>query len=539
MTEVGKTLFNDQVQALRRAATSRPALLSLMLGALSATGFAPLGLWPVALCCFAVWMWSIHEAPALKPALSRGWLFGVGQFAIGINWLQHPFVYQDAMPHWLGYVGVLLSALYLALYPMLAAGLAWRLASPRAAGDATPRVGIAFVLVFGAAWIVAEWLRSTMLSGFPWNPLAAIWVPLLGVARIAAWTGTYALSGLTVAIAGTLILAFTGRRRVSAATFALLALLAVSGIHLETTPPQLPKDYPYVRIVQTNLGEEERPTPDYAENSLRAFEVAETRPHRENPRLLVWPEGALRFFVEDGYPTEYYWRGLPGVTRRRIAALLGPRDLVLSGGNALQFDASGTLEAGTNSIFAIDSTGSILARYDKAHLVPFGEYLPLRPLLTALGLQRLVPGDLDFAAGPKPRTIALPGFGNVGMDICYEIIFSGQIVDPAHRPAVIFNPSNDSWFGAWGPPQHLAQAQLRAIEEGLPIIRATPTGISAVIGADGRLLGSLPLHKAGAIELPMPKAAAPTPFSRLGNWMALLIATAMLLLAVAFRRASR
>ena len=531
-------MLDTQIQAFTRIAKSRPALLSLLLGALSATGFAPLDFWPVSLLCFALWMWLIHESPRLKPALLRGWLFGVGQFAIGINWLQHPFVYQDAMPHWLGYVGVLLSALYLALYPMLAAGLAWRLASPRAAGDTATPAGTAYILVFGAAWIVTEWLRATMLTGFPWNPLAAIWVPLLGVAQIAAWTGTYALSGLTVAIAGTLILAAGKRWLAPATTAAVLALLAFSGIHIEQTPIARAADEPHVRIAQPNLGEEERPTPDYAENSLRALEALAGTPG-PHPRLIVWPEGALRFFVEDGYPADYYWRGSPLVVRRRIAALLGPRDLVLAGGNALKFDAAGNLTAGTNSIFAIDSNGAILARYDKAHLVPFGEYLPLRPLLTVFGLQRLVPGDFDFAAGLKPRTIALPGFGDVGMDICYEIIFSGQVIDPAHRPAIIFNPSNDSWFGGWGPPQHVAQAQLRAIEEGVPIIRSTPTGISAVIAADGRLLDSLPPHKAGAIELPMPEAAAPTPFSRLGNWTALLIATAMLLLAVAFRRASR
>lgn len=531
-------MLDNQVQALRRLAASRPALLSLAIGAVSATGFAPLDLWPVTLLCFALWMWLIHESPGLKPALLRGWLFGVGQFAIGNNWLQHPFVYQDAMPHWLGYVGVLLAALYLGIYPMFAAGLAWRFASPRAAGDTGTAPGLAYLLVFGAAWIVTEWLRASLLSGYPWNPLSAIWVPLLGVARIAAWTGTYALSGLTVAIAGTLILA-TGRRwPVPAVTAALLSVLALVGIPVATTPAAIPAGRPYVRVVQPNLGEEERPTPDYAENNLRALESLVGTPGK-HPRLIVWPEGALRYFIEDGYPIDYYWQGSPRLVRRYIASMIGPHDMVLSGGSALQFDAAGNLATGTNSIFAIDSKATIRARYDKAHLVPFGEYLPLRPLLTAFGLQRLVPGDLDFAPGPKPRTIALPGFGAIGMNICYEIIFSGEVIDPAHRPAVIFNPSNDSWFGAWGPPQHLAQARLRAIEEGLPIIRATPTGISAVIAADGQLLATLPLHKAGAIELPLPNAGAPTLFSRLGNWLALIVVAAMLLLAVAFRRPAR
>ncbi|MEN2792107.1 apolipoprotein N-acyltransferase [Sphingomonas oligophenolica] len=514
-----------------------PALLSLALGALSATGFAPFGFWPLALACFGGWIWLVHESPTLKQALLRGWLFGLGQFAVGNNWLQHPFAFQDAMPQWLGYVGVVLASCYLAIYTMLAAGLAWRFASPRSTGDARTPPGAGYVLVFGAAWIVTEWLRGTMLGGYPWNPLGAIWVPMLPIARTAALVGTYALSGLTTAFAGSLMLAIARRWRLLAAMLTIGALAALLNIGHKGSPAA-GAAYPHIRIVQPNLGEEERPTPDYAENNLRALESLAGEPGA-HPRLIVWPEGALRYSIEDGYPPYVYGTASPAMIRQRIAAKLGPRDILLTGGNALQFDARGDVRAATNSIFALDSRGSILARYDKAHLVPFGEYLPLRPILTAIGLSRLVPGDIDFADGPGPRTIALPGFGTVGMQICYEIIFSGQVTDPAHRPALIFNPSNDSWFGTWGPPQHLAQARLRAIEEGIPIIRATPTGISAVIDADGRLLDSVGLHRAGAIELAMPEADPPTLFSRLGNWMALITAAMMLLVAVAIRRAAR
>lgn len=523
---------------LARTAQARPALLSFLLGAVAATGLPPLDLWPVTLPCLAAWMWLVHDAPGLKPALLRGWLFGVGHFALALNWLQHPFIYQDAMPHWLGYLGVVLIAIYVALYPMLAAGLAWRFASPRSTGDAVTRPGPGYILVFGAAWIVTEWLRGTMLTGFPWNPLGAIWVPTIGIAWLAKWIGTYALSGLTVVLAGALLLPFHLRWAVPA--FLAAGLAAVFCALVAAPPRQIVRATdPLVRIVQTNLGEEERPTPDYPENNLRALEALGGAPGT-HPRLIVWPEGALRFLVEEGYPPNYYYyRGAARAIRHRIAAALGPNDLVLTGGNALQFDALGELKAGTNSIFALDAAGGIRARYDKAHLVPFGEYLPLRPLLTRFGLQRLVPGDLDFAAGPGPRTIALPGFGRIGMAVCYEIIFSGQVIDPAQRPSLIFNPSNDAWFGNWGPPQHLAQARLRAIEEGVPIIRSTPTGISAVIDADGRLLATIPLHAAGTIELPLPTAHAPTLFSRLGNWMALIVAGAMLFFAVAIRRAAR
>ena len=157
-------------------------------------------------------------------------------------------------------------------------------------------------------------------------------------------------------------------------------------------------------------------------------------------------------------------------------------------------------------------------------------------MLEPIGLSRLVPGDLDFDAGPGPRNIDVPGIGAVGVQICYEIVFSGHVVDRAHRPRLLFNPSNDAWFGSWGPPQHLAQARLRAIEEGLPIVRATPTGISAVIGADGALLASVPMGRAGTLTVPLPPPLPPTLFSRLGNWLALLTALALAGGAVALRR---
>jgi apolipoprotein N-acyltransferase len=526
-------LVNKQFQVLGPV-LRYPALPSLLLGALSAAGFAPFDLWPVTLLCFAAWMWLVHDAPGLKPALLRGWLFGLGQFAVGNNWLQHPFAFQDAMPQWLGYVGVVVASCYLAIYPMLAAGLAWRFASPRSTGDRQSVPGAGYMLVFGAAWIVTEWLRGTMLGGYPWNPLGVIWLSLPRIAGVAAQIGTYALSGVTILVAGSICLLAWRRWKLAAAMVLILGLVAMT--HAPTRADR--RQFAHVRVVQPNLGEEERPTPFYAENNLRALEALAGRPGA-NPRLIVWPEGALRYSIEDGYPVQYYEGTAPFAVRQRIAAKLGPHDIVLAGGNGLQFDARGDLKSATNSIFALDARGAILARYDKAHLVPFGEYLPFRPFMTALGLSRLVPGDLDFADGLGPRTIALPGFGDVGMQICYEIIFSGHVTDPAHRPALIFNPSNDSWFGTWGPPQHLAQARLRAIEEGIPIIRATPTGISAVIDADGGLLGTVPLRTAGAIELPLPAAHPPTLFSRLGNWMAVITAALMLFLAVAIRRVAR
>jgi apolipoprotein N-acyltransferase len=223
----------------------------------------------------------------------------------------------------------------------------------------------------------------------------------------------------------------------------------------------------------------------------------------------------------------------------RIARLLGPHDLLMLGGVELMWDQSGRPTAAYNSLYVLDPSGRLRGRYDKAHLVPYGEYLPMRPLLSALGISRLAPGDLDFLSGPGPRTLDLPGFGRAGVQICYEMIFSGQVVDEANRPDFIFNPSNDAWFGSWGPPQHLAQARLRAIEEGLPVIRATPTGISAVVDSNGRLLGELRPGVAGMIDSFLPGAAAPTLFARLGNILPLLLALLLAAGAIAVGRKRR
>ncbi|MBX9874428.1 MAG: apolipoprotein N-acyltransferase, partial [Beijerinckiaceae bacterium] len=495
--------------------------------------------WPLALGCFALWLGLIHDAVDLRSALWRGWLFGVAHFTIGNNWIQQAFTYQDAMPHWLGYLAVVLLAAYLAIYPMLAAGLMWRLASPRAAGDHATSIGGPFVLVAGAAWIITEWLRGTMFTGYPWNPLGVIWLPLIGVARSASWVGTYALSGMTVVVAGALLLLATQRRwRLTAPVLAVIAVLAINGIEIPLTPVAVAENAPRIRVIQPNLDQEQCPRDDYAEANLTAIETQMGVPGPA-PRLILWPEGALRFFVEQGYPQEWYFKGRPEATLARIASRLGPRDIVLAGGNGLQFDASGQISTASNSVFAIGADARLLGRYDKAHLVPWGEYLPARPLMSALGLSRLVPGDVDFKPGPGPAAIDLPGFGRVGFQICYEIIFSGETVDEAHRPAFIFNPSNDSWYGRWGPVEHLAMARLRAIEEGLPIIRATPTGVSAIIDADGRVLASIPANRAGAIELPIPPAKPPTLFARMGNFMAAIVAIALALLAVAIRRRAR
>jgi len=510
----------------------RSLLLSFGAGLISATGFAPLDWWPATLAGIATLLWLVHRAPRLRDAVLLGWLWGVGHFALGNNWIQHAFTYQDKMPHWLGYLAVVLIALYLALYPALAMALAWRFAETFTRDRA--KLSASVVLAASASWAVCEWLRAELFTGYSWNPIGVIWLPVPGIAARAAWIGTYALSGVAVVAAGAIALACQRQWRFASAIATVLTIAAASA--LAARPETAAADAPLVRVVQPNIGQENVADPFYPERTLRALIALSGKPG-PRPRLVVWPEGLVMQWLEDGYPPSLYWEADPRIVRGRIAAVLGAHDMALVGGERLFFDASREHIAGAgNTVFVIGPAGRLGARYDKAHLVPYGEYLPMRPLLEPLGLARLVMGDVDFIPGPGPRSLAVPGFGLAGIQICYEIIFSGQVVDAEHRPAFLFNPSNDAWFGTWGPPQHLAQARMRAIEEGLPILRATPTGISAVIDANGRLVAIVPHGRAGAVEVPMPPPHAPTPFARLGNWLAFLFAGLLLALAVAFAR---
>jgi len=292
-----------------------------------------------------------------------------------------------------------------------------------------------------------------------------------------------------------------------------------------------------VRIAQPNINQA-------LKSSGRADDEALARLRRLSlhdpavPHLVLWPEAAVDEPLETGlrYPD---LQAEAAQLRTEMAAAIGPRDLLLTGGVTARSRGGREVTSATNSVFALAPDGHILTRYDKAHLVPYGEYLPMRTILAPLGLARLVPGDIDFDSGPGPQTRVLPLVGKAGFQLCYEIVFSGEVVDRANRPDFLFNPSNDAWFGSWGPPQHLAQARMRALEEGLPVLRSTPTGISAVVDADGALAATLPLGRMGAIDARLPAPKAATLFARGGNLLPFLFALLLAAAAIAVRRKSR
>jgi apolipoprotein N-acyltransferase len=513
----------------------RPGLVALLAGAASATGFAPLGLWPLALACLALWIELLWRAPDRRTALRIGYLFGLGQFTLGLNWIAHAFTFQDKMPHWLGWLAVPLLSLYLALFPALAALAGWWL------GRGTARL---FATMLACCWLLAEYLRATLFTGFAWNPLGVIWIGT-GVDQLAVVVGTYGLGLVAILAAGALWWAAHWQWRPAGLVLGGLALVAAlgfvrsSGYQMAQRPaPGEADPRPAIVVVQPNINQNEKYDPRLEELNFQRL-ASLSGPPTGRPRLVFWPEAAVPAVLD----MEPGWRA-------RIAALLGPGDLVLLGGDKFHFAErdgiidGNRLEGANNSLWVMDGRGALLGRYDKAHLVPYGEYLPMRPLLSAIGLSRLVPGDVDFWPGPGPATLDLPAADGrpvlgMGGQICYEIVFSGQVVDRANRPDFLFNPSNDAWFGWWGPPQHLAQARLRAIEEGLPVIRSTPTGISALVDATGRVLAQVGHGRPGAFTARLPGASGPTLFARGGNALPLGLALILLVSVVAISRRSR
>lgn len=524
----------ERLAALPALAQRRPALAAIVFGALAACAYPPLHLWPLGLAALAGFVWLIYTAGTWRSALWRGWWFGWAHLTLANNWIATAFTHQAQMPEFLGWVAVPLLCIYLAWYPALAALVAHLLAGKRPLWS--------FGIVFGGTWIVTEWLRGWVFTGYPWPPLGLMLLggwDTPGMARLLPWMGTYALSGLTIAtVVGFLALARSGRPWLSYAAMPLLiaAMFAPSGRGDRESEVRY-------TLVQPHIPQSEINDPSkFEEQFIRIANL--TLPGRDQSRLVLWPESAIPDYIEDGYPRRYYLQMTAGAdpvfARERIGRVIGPQSTVLTGVVNLNIgkraDGSPGAVSARNSVAALDGTGAIVGGYDKAHLVPYGEYLPMRPLLEPLGLSRLVAGSIDYLPGPGPRTHELGKHGKAGIQICYEIVFSGHVADRTNRPDYIFNPSNDGWFGSWGPPQHLAQARMRAIEEGLPVLRSTTTGISAVIDASGVVRGTIGMGKADKLEGFVPKAAPPTLFSHWGHTLTLAWAAIMLVLGLALPR---
>ena len=520
---------------MARFAQKRPGLAAAILGLIVACGFPPIHAWYVALPALALFVAHLHAAPNWRAAAWRGWVFGWAMLTLANNWIATAFTFQANMPTWLGWLAVPLLCIYLAVYPALAALIA-HLAARRAGP-------LAFGAVVAASWIVTEWLRSWVFTGYPWPPLGLMllggWTSP-GLAASLPWLGTYALSGAALIIA-TLIVWLTASRRwwaLGAGAASVVVGMLIPGF--VGTPPTGGTRY---TLVQPLIPQEEmNDGSKYEEQFQRA--AALTMENADQSRLVLWPESALPDFLEDGYPDRYYrattYAADPELARKRVAGVIGEKSILLAGvvnlDIGIRADGSEGAVTARNSVLALNGAGNITHHYAKEHLVPYGEYLPMEEWLSAIGLSQLTSGSVPYDPGPGPQTLDLGDYGHAGVQICYEIVFSGQVVDRENRPDYLFNPSNDGWFGSWGPPQHLAQARMRALEEGLPVLRSTTTGISAVIDSNGIVRQHVPTGEAGKLDGFIPAAKAPTLFSQWGNALPLAWAVLLALLGLGVPR---
>jgi len=447
----------------------------------------------------------------LRSALFRGWLAGVGYFAVGVWWITEPFQVDAAEQGWMAPFALLLMAGGLALFWGLAA-MIYRLAAAR---------GPWRVLVFAGILAAFEWARGHVFTGFPWNLPGETWVAGDAVSQSAALVGAYGLTWVTVAIASASALAFDAAPRRSRAMAVGVAILALGGVYGAGTvrlagAAQASADAPRVRIVQADIDQKDKWKPENLDAIVETY-VSLTRQGDARPAIVVWPEGALPAVIDDLLAP-----GSPYVGR--LADALDPGQTLLLGANRAGYGAGGEVDY-FNSLIALRREASglkVTGVYDKHRLVPFGEFLPFGDLATRFGIRSLVHMPEDFTAGPAPRPLTPQGLPAVQPLICYEALFPGFAGAAARRaglrPQWLLNVSNDAWFGATsGPLQHLNIASYRAIEEGLPIVRATPTGVSAVIDAHGRARQTLGLGAAGVIDAALPAALPPTPYSRFGD----------------------
>ena len=491
---------------------SRPkAVLPPLAGVAAALAQPPWGLLP-GLLGYGLMFVLVDRAESVRSAFFRGWLSGVGYFVVSLWWLYEPFQVDAQAQGWMAPIAVAVMAGGLALFWGVAAAIYRRFAD----------AGVWRVLLFVGLLAGAEWLRGHILTGFPWDLPGETWRAGSAPSQTAAVVGAYGLTWITLAIACAPWLVREGRKGKVAVT---LAILSVAGLYAygaarlnQIPPPRV--NASWIRIVQANVNQKSKYDQQIFGDIVGRYVSLTARPAGRQPDIVIWPEGAIPAAMDD-YLAPRTW------TQAAIAGALHPGQTLILGGYRY-----GGSRNGKDLIFnslavvrpVIEGLG-VVGVYDKFRLVPFGEFIPFDALAGRLGIKQMVHVGDGFAPGARPRPLRVTGLPLMQPLICYESLFSGFTREGARavgaRADWIVNISNDAWFGAGsGPVQHLNIASYRAIEEGLPMVRATPTGLSAMIDAYGRIVPGEQLGEGafGIIDAPLPPALKPTIFDRWGDW---------------------
>ncbi len=522
-------------------------------GALSVLSLAPFFLWPILFFTLPVLVWlidgaspdvlegNLQRSQETKRAFTAGWLFGFGYFAAGLFWIGEAFLVEAEVFAWLMPFAVTLLPAGLALFWGAAAAVAKRFWQP----------GLTRVLVLAVSLGAMEWLRGHILTGFPWNAIGYTLTSSDALMQSASLVGVYSLSLWAVLIfSGPLVvLADQASNRKAALTLAIgvaaVPLFLASAFGVWRLAQDNPPDVPDVklRIVQPSIPQREKWLPE-KQGEIFQLHLALSRQAQSGEiddlrgiTHLIWPEAAMPFRPLD-HPEAL----------DAIKNLLGTSTYLFSGGlRVVNAPASADPSAAPaterpkayNSLLVFGPGGGLAAIYDKIHLVPFGEYLPFQPTLEAIGLNQLTHQRGGFSTGPEPREpIKVAGLPPATILICYEAIFPGQAIQSSERPGLIVNITNDGWFGnTTGPRQHFHQSRVRAVEEGVPLVRSANNGISAIVDAKGRVLARLTMNERGVIDTALPAALPATLCGRLGSL--LFIGHLVIFSVLAFLRSRR
>ncbi|AKR57655.1 Apolipoprotein N-acyltransferase [Devosia sp. H5989] len=515
----------------------RRLLMLLVAGAIAALSIAPLFVVPALFVGFPVLVWALDGAERRTSFL--GWLFGpafrIG-FAFGLGYFIVAF-------HWLGAAFFVDGGIMIAIMPFAIVALAALIALFWGLGTALAHLFWSHsgwrILTLTTFLSAAEWARGHFFSGFPFDLLGYALTGNDEMMQAASLIGVYGLTFLAILLASTpaLIWPADGRswsRRLAPFFLAVLVIAAQIGwgnYRLNSTQVAERTDIK-LRLIQPVVYEHSdwsRAVP--ADVITRLLDLSATRTSPSDPGLegvthLVWPESSLPFFMSQ-YPEAL----------ARIARALPPDVTLLTGAPREDYENGGP---GYNSILAINSDGEIVASYDKSHLVPFGEYLPYADFFSQFGIRQFVPGANGWAAGDGRRLMSLPGTPDFLAVICYEAIFSGDLGADIGKAQFIFNITNDAWFdGSIGPAQHAHHARVRAVEEGLPLVRAANSGLTFLTDPLGRVTASLAPQQVGLLDVVPSQRLAGTPFSQVRYWPFLIVLLAGLAIASLSSRRGR
>lgn len=479
----------------------------LVAGAVAALGLAPWSLWQLTLAGLACAFYLADQTGTPRRAAYLGWTFGLGYFSVGLFWIVEPFFVDPVRHGWMAPFALIFMAGGLALF--------WG-----AAFWASARFSRGFGLV--PIWVSAEVLRGLVLTGFPWAGFAQIWVGQGADQSLAIW-GPHGLALLTLMSGWALSVAVRER---SFFAGALAVGLPISGVLLSALIPLRSEEGAMVRLVQPNAPQHQKWDPDMIPvfwNRQLRFTSAEAS---TQPDLIVWPETSVPALLEDA-----------GFAFERIAEAANGAVTVVG---IQRFEGQRLM----NALATVNSDGSLRALYDKHHLVPFGEYVPFGDLLARVGIYGFAATlGQGFSPGPGPQIIDFGAAGRGLPLICYEAVFPRHARVDGERPDFLIQITNDAWFGSIsGPYQHLAQSRMRAIEQGLPMVRAANTGISVIIDTRGRLINPIPLGEEGYADIPLPKGASPTLYAKTGDipaYFALILSLCVTIVTQRRRLASK